>query len=308
MGPKLLLRPLPITATVVSWYISHRPIFSWSVLAKTLLSASCIIPLTYTPVLLCWFFICCRKYMCFLTQTKPFAVYLSSSYKEPSPITTLTCAFALAVRLALVHSVWWTHGAIFHSSHLQNLSQGSCPQYSVLWCHQLESGQCPCEVSDTLLLLSHVTACLVTFYHLLYIQPDIGLFWNSYRHTWSVTAAFKVCCDTVSTYIIWWQIPLAHEGSDMEVTTKIRSESFNSRWTQKTAVSSFEEESLQTFISSSWTNSYIACSYGPVLLHHFAHLVVTVSGEGCSSNKTRPWIGDHGWDHGQEFIYLWRTR
>lgn len=114
--------------------------------------------------------------MCFLTQTKPFAVYLSSSYKEPSPITTLTCAFALAVRLALVHSVWWTHGAIFHSSHLQNLSQGSCPQYSVLWCHQLESGQCPSEVSDTLLLLSHVTACLVTFYHLLYIHLALGYF------------------------------------------------------------------------------------------------------------------------------------
>lgn len=122
-------------------------------------------------------------------------------------------------------------------------------------------------------------------------SPGIGLFWNSYWHTWSVTAAFKVCCETVSTYIIWWQIPLAHEGSDIEVTTKIRSETFYYRWTQKTAVSSFEKESLQTFISSSWTNSYIACSYGPVLLHHFAHLVVTVSGEGCSSNKTRPWIG-----------------
>lgn len=58
------------------------------------------------------------------------------------------------------------------------------------------------------------------------------LFWNSCEHcnAWSVIDASKLCCEAVSTRLTWWKIPLAHEGSDMKVTTKVRSETVYYRW------------------------------------------------------------------------------
>lgn len=58
------------------------------------------------------------------------------------------------------------------------------------------------------------------------------LFCSSCEHSnaWSMIDASKLCCEAVSTHLTWWKILLAHEGSDMKVTTEIRSETICYRW------------------------------------------------------------------------------
>lgn len=71
------------------------------------------------------------------------------------------------------------------------------------------------------------------------------------------------------------------------------------RWIGKPALSTSEEESLQTFAFLPCNNSYITCGSGPVLLHHFAHhgvfqlRVVLQMGQDLQQTGLRPWAGVH---------------